>query len=246
MNGVEKLTPQEYFDSIKAAKQHITDEDLTRVYDNCLTLLHKYVITGQTKAAKKIAFHLESITREREIVKAGIDTFVYRSDIEEYIDNVSEKCVVVTELERYEREIPDEIVDLIEKHKDKFTDLYVVFTDYTGEVRKQVSEERRAKDPILFGVIRDKNTNTMIERFYYLGDWEDEYCDLTLDKMVNEMKSKADTDIERHVSTPIDIEELKRQLNQLEGHGTDFVLNNNHVVKNGLFHKIKTVFSRRK
>ena len=37
-----ELTPSEYFNIVKDKKQHITDEDLVKVYDNCLTLLNKY------------------------------------------------------------------------------------------------------------------------------------------------------------------------------------------------------------
>ena len=29
------------------------------------------------------------------------------------------------------------------------------------------------------------------DRFYFIGDWEDEYCDLTLTKMVQEMSKKG-------------------------------------------------------
>ena len=37
---------------------------------------------------------------------------------------------------------------------------------------------------ILFGVF--KNNSNVADRFYFLGDWVDEYCDLTLDKMVEQ------------------------------------------------------------
>lgn len=186
MNSNEnELTPSEYFNIVKDKKQHITDEDLVKVYDNCLTLLNKYKITGQTKGMKKLIFHLECIEKEREIVKMGINTFIYKDDIEKYIDNIAKDVVKIIELENYEREIPDEIIETISQVKDKFSQLYVVFTDYTGKIEQEVVKERREKDPILFGTFQDKNTRTIIDRFYFLGDWIDEYCDLTLDKMVN-------------------------------------------------------------
>ena len=85
-NEVVELSPSEYFEQVKERKNHITDEDLQKVYDNCLELLNKYKITGQKKGMRKLMFHLECIEKEREIVKMGIDTFIYRDDIEEYID----------------------------------------------------------------------------------------------------------------------------------------------------------------
>ena len=246
----EKLTPQEYFDVIKDKKNHITDEQLADVYDNCLELLAKYKITGQTKGIKKLLFHLECIEKEREIVKLGIDTFVYRDDIEFYIDNVASDVVKIIEIENYEREIPDEIVEIIGQVKDKFDQLYIVFTDYTGKVERQVQEERRSKDPILFGTFQDNATKSVIDRFYYLGDWVDEYCDLTLDKMVNETKNVGKRDIIRTVNTPVDIAELKAQLDQLTFNENKniYIVDAPTAVKpsTSVFSSIKTFFSRKK
>jgi hypothetical protein len=240
----KELTPSEYFNIVKDKKNKINDEELQRIYDNCLTLLNKYKITGQTKAMLKLIFHLETIEKEREIVKAGIDTFVYRDDIEEFIDNIANDAVKIIELERYEREIPDEIVAALEKVKDKFDQFYVVFTDYTGKIERQVEKERREKDPILFGTFQDRESETVIDRFYYIGDWEDEYCDLTLDKMVNQVMEKKNKNIRMTIKTPKDIQELKEQLNSLTERNNRFVMTNETKNKKGFFANIKTFFKR--
>lgn len=245
-NKTIKLTPSEYFNQIKERKNHITDNDLQKVYDNCLELLNKYNMTGQTKGMKKLMFHLECIEKEREIVKMGIDTFIYRDDIEEYIDNVAKDIVKIIELENYEREVPDEIAELIGKVKNKFDQLYVVFTDYTGKVEKQIKKERRDKDPILFGTFQNQSNRTVIDRFYYLGDWEDEYCDLTLDKMVNETSKAGKRNIVKTISTPKDIEELQKQLNSLTAHDNIFIQTTSNVTtKKSFFANIKTIFQGR-
>lgn len=245
-NKVIELTPSEYFEQVKGKKNHITDEDLKNVYDNCLELLNKYKITGQKKGMRKLMFHLECIEKEREIVKMGIDTFIYRDDIEEYIDNVAKDTVKIIELENYEREIPDEIVELIGTIKDKFDQIYVVFTDYTGRVEKQIQRERRDKDPILFGTFQNQLNRTVIDRFYYLGDWEDEYCDLTLDKMVNEVAKVGKRNITRSISTPKDLEELKEQLDSLTEHNNNFIQTTTVPQKKSWFSNIKTVFKSKK
>lgn len=233
-----ELSPSEYFEQIKEKKNHITDEELKKVYDNCLELLNKYKITGQKKGMRKLIFHIECIEKEREIVKMGIDTFVYQDDIAEYIDNIAKDTVKIIELENYEREIPDEIVDLIAQVKDKFDQLYVVFTDYTGKIEKQIEKERREKDPILFGTFQDKSNRVIIDRFYYLGDWEDEYCDLTLDKMVNETERVGKRNIKRTISTPQDINELKTQLKSLTE------INNSIIVSSLPANKKESLFSK--
>lgn len=243
-----ELTPQQYFEEIKDRKHHITDAELVKVYDNCLDLLNKYKITGQKKGMRKLMFHLECIEKEREIVKMGINTFIYRDDIEEYIDSVAKDTVKIIELENYEREIPDEIVEVVAAVKDKFDQLYVVFTDYTGKVERQVEKERKEKDPILFGTFQNPSNRTVIDRFYYLGDWEDEYCDLTLDKMVNETEKAGKRNIVKTISTPKDIEELKEQLSSLSEINGNFIISATETKpkKRGLFANIKTFLTGKK
>lgn len=238
MSEQRALNPSEYFEIVKSRKQTITDEDLSKIYDNCLALLNKYKITGQTAGMRKLLFHLQSIETEREIVKMGITTFIYRDDIEEYIDNIAKDTVKIIELEQYEREFPDEIVAIIEQVKDKFDQLYILFTDYTGELEKQVEKERREKDPILFGTFQNEQTKTVIDRFYFLGDWTDEYCDLTLDKMVAEVEASKKRNIVKTINTPEDIEELKKQLEQLVPSRDTFRID--HSKKSEVFNNIRS------
>ncbi len=242
MEENKELSPQEYFDHVKDKKNTITDEKLQNIYDNCLELISKYKTTGQTAAIKKLLFHLECVEKEREIIKMGIDTFIYRDDIEEYIDNIAKDTVKIIELENYEREIPDEIVNIIEIVKSKFDQLYIVFTDYTGKMERKVEKERREKDPILFGVFQNTKSRVVIDRFYYLGDWEDEHCDLTLDKMVNECEKVGKRNIKKSISTPSDIKELKEQIALLEPKNDGMYSIVQEKKKKGFFRNIKTFF----
>lgn len=241
----EDLTPAEYFSLIKDKKQKIDDETLQKIYDNCLELLNKYNITGQKTAMRKLMFHLDNIEKEKDLVKMGIDTFVYKSDIEDYVKNVADRVVKICELSEYEREIPDEIVKVVEKCKDIFDEMYVVYTDYTGETERRVAFESRAKDPILFGAFLNRAKAVIVERFYFLGDWEDEYCDLTLDKMVAEVKDKTGRDIEKKIKTPEDISELRAQLENLEKTSTGAFIQKNKESKNksNIFKKIHSVLN---
>ena len=54
----------------------------------------------------------------------------------------NEEIKKIIELENYEREIPDEVVAVIAQVKDKFDQLYIVFTDYTGKVERQIEKEK--------------------------------------------------------------------------------------------------------
>ena len=44
--------------------------------------------------------------------------------------------------------------------------------------KEKVKEEDKKRDPILFGVIAGSN------KLYYITDWVDDYCNLTLDEFV--------------------------------------------------------------
>ena len=93
--------------------------------------------------------------------------------------------------------------------------------------------------PILFGTFQDKNTRTIIDRFYFLGDWIDEYCDLTLDKMVNETIKKTGVDIRKEISTPQDIQELKAQLDNLDNQFRQ--TERKAKIKQSIFSKVRSV-----
>lgn len=215
--SLESITPKEYFEKLKNSKVVINDEELTRILDNAIHLMKKSEITGQKLAQTKLAFHVKSIIKEREIIKLGINTFIYRDDIEFYIENVKDSVVKIIELENYEREIPDDVINAISLVKDKFDVLYVLFTDYTGESERQVEKARREKDPIIFGAFKNESNGALIERFYFIADWEDEFCDLTLNKLVNDLQLTTKSNVTRLIHTPESLEELQAQVKNISG-----------------------------
>lgn len=252
------LNPYEYFQNVKSKVQEMDDEKLSKVYANAVRLANLYNTTGQVKGLRKLIFHIESIMKEKKVLEAGITKYIYRSDIEDYIQNVADKQVVILDIANYERVIPDEVIQAMIKVKDLFDEFYVVCTDYNGELSKQVQKERREKDPILFGVFLDRDKQAINERFYYIGDWVDEYCDLTLDKLVTEMKEETDADVlnDIDVKIPETENELKEQLNQLQlneetlnGDMTEITLissgTTNTQKKKSFFDKVKTFMGRK-
>lgn len=253
---VKTISPYEYFQNMKGKLQTMDDERLEKVYQNAIYLAERYNRTGQTKGLRKLKFHIESIVKEKQILDAGINKFVYRSDIEEYIQDVADKQVVILDLKSYERNLPDEIIEALEKVKDLFDEFYIVCTDYTGEMTRRVQEERREKDPILFGAFLDREKNAINERFYYIGDWIDDYCDLTLDKMVAEMKEETGRNILNDMlPIPKTQEELQDQLNSLnlkEDESTNSVKltlisssDDSTKKRSSFFTRIKTFFSKK-
>lgn len=184
------LTPTQYFEEVKNFKNTITEDALANAAENIMTLLRKSMITGQKSQAEILIKKLNLINREIKAVKAGFDVYVLKTDIELYISKVEDRVVKVIELKNYEREIPDEIIDVIVKAKEYFDELFVVFTDYTKKETKKVEKKKRDKDPILFGAY-SKDSGAPEERMYYIADWVDPKCDLTIDDMCKTFEAET-------------------------------------------------------
>ena len=240
LKKVDVLDPEQYFAYIKSKKEKTDIKFLNDLYSNSEELLKKFYSLGQDIALKKMDFTIRVLEKEYKLLELGINTFVYREHIEDFISKIENNTIKIIELKKYPRDIPNEIVETIVSLKEKniFDDYLVVFTDYTGEIEKQVEEERRRKDPIIFGIF--KKDNELHNRFYYIGDWEDEYCDLTLEKMTDIM-AKDGIKIQNPVSiketSKKEIEDYLSKLTELETQNT-FRFSPNK--KRGIFNKIKT------
>lgn len=208
---LSELTPTQYFEMLKGMKKDITEEDINNVLNNCLELMKKPKITGQKKMAKKIYDQSKILIRELQAVKAGFQKYVLREDILYYIQNISKKTVKIIELENYERDIPDEVVDRLVEAQPYFDEFFIVFTDYTGEAERTVEKEKRDKDPILFGCIHHPDKDKVpTNRMYFIADWVDEYCDLTLEELCMQYEGNMRTGILHNNEIPTTLEELKK------------------------------------
>ena len=185
-----KTTPKEYFDMLKASVETASEENLKQMYENACAMIQKYIVTGQSKGAEKLYKFATMTAKEMGVLRHGIDKYITRANVTKFISEVSDKAVVIIELENYEREIPDEIVDKIAtlKENNVFDQYFIIFTDYTGETRSMVAKEKRDRDPILLGALSvDGHLNN---RLYYIDSWEDDKCDLTLDKLIASFEAK--------------------------------------------------------
>lgn len=210
LDKLSELTPTQYFDLLKDMKKNITEGDIENVLNNCLELMKKPKITGQKKMAKKIYDQSKILIRELDAVKAGFDVYVLREDILYYIESIAKKTVKIIELENYERDIPDEVVDKLVSAQPYFDEFFIVFTDYTGEAERTVKKEERDKDPILFGVIHHPDKKDVLtNRMYFIADWIDEYCDLTLEELCMQYEGDMKRGIIHKNVIPTTLDELK-------------------------------------
>ena len=109
----------------------MSTEKLKDSYEVFIKLAEKYKKLGQKESLKRLCFLASVLVKEEKLVEMGINIFVYKDTIEDYIENVADKSVKIIELSRYMREVPDDMIEVVEKTKDVFDEFYVVFTDYT-------------------------------------------------------------------------------------------------------------------
>lgn len=215
---VKDITPSTYFEYVKNMKKKFDFDETALIIDNALTMIKKCKITGQTEMAKEIAHQANLALRELNAAKKGFDIFVNREDIERYIDKIENKSVKIIEINKYIREIPDDVMDKLEQAIEIFDQLYIMFTDYTMKETKKVAKERRDKDPIVFGAFLDKDEEDskkrpyVENRLFFIADWVEEKCDLTLEQIVRDVKDKEGKDITYKVITPTDEEAIKKYL----------------------------------
>jgi len=243
MIAEKDITPSMYFDYVKGLKNEVDYQEYDLVIDSALKMLEKTKITGQTSMAKELTHQIELAFRELAAAKDGFDIFVNRKDIEKYIDKVESKAIKIIDIENYEREIPDEVMDRLIKARNHFDKIYIFFTDYTKKETKKVAKARRDKDPIMFGAFEDKDAGSskifIEERMFFIADWVDDKCELTLEEIVRDVKNKDDKDITYRVSNPTTEKEAKALLES-------FKTPTEKLEPTNIFEKIKKKITRKK
>lgn len=212
----EKVKPSELFDGIKESLGMIDKMALKRYLTVANKLLAKAEIANQQLLKGRLEFRIETLFKEARLLNEhDIKQYVERDSIFRYIEETELREVKLVGVADYMREIPDEAVEMIAKTREIFDDFYILYTDYTGETAKQADKLVIEKDPILFGIFYDNKNDEVMERFYYLYDWEDEYCDLTLDKLIMEYKDLTGEAIVHETETSFTkaTKDLKKEAN---------------------------------
>lgn len=145
------------------------------------TLLEQASRNHQTALVDKLTKEQTRIQREFKMLKIGIKTYISEPDIIKLSRNAP-RAIRLDWIKHFVRIIPVEFQSIIDgTFKECIFDNYVIlhYDPKSKGSELTEAEKEKAKDPILFGVIKESR------RLYYLGDWIDEYCDLTLDKLLD-------------------------------------------------------------
>ena len=148
---------------------------------NYLRALHNAVDMGQTALQEELLKGLITNKYESLLFAEG---YYYVIDEETIVDFIKkcEKGLSLDYIKNFAKPIPQEVVNKISKLNElEIFDNYVVLHYDPEEKSYKETEYERAKrkDPIIFGLIAGS------KKLYYITDWIDEYCDLTLEKFVD-------------------------------------------------------------
>lgn len=221
-----EIGPALYIKYVKSKLSKVEQKNLNQRLIKLQNLTMATKNLGQRAAYEELSKIYYSVVKESEAVSCGYDLYVTKDDIEKFKGMVANKPIQLSLLEHFPRPIPKLPASILEEVKAKglFDEFWVLYIDYTGEKLKTNKEKIREKDPILFGKIFGKEN-----QFYYITDWVDDFCDLTLSSFVDTMKTK-EKDYAPRVVRDLDLDfmnetivEVKARVDRLNGtNGSNF------------------------
>lgn len=174
-----KLTVGDFFKAVKAsAIDTVKYSDRVNNYLNALNHAKK---NNQEALVQDIQQKIDEIKNESILYAGGFTTVITEEQVVKFYKEC-QKGLELTWIRNFIRVIPEKATD-----KKKEADALEVFDNFVilhyDPEKKAFKEED--KDPILFGVIRGSR------KLYYIADWVDEYCDLTLEQFIEKFGDEA-------------------------------------------------------
>ena len=191
-----------FFTLVKASSKESAAVYKDRV-SKYLTALHNATNIGQTALQEELIRGLIANRYESVLYAEGCYYAVTEEQVAKFASQC-EKGLKLSYLKNFSRPIPQEVIDKVAKMNELevFDNYVVLYYDPEGTVYKETAyEEAKRRDPIIFGVIAGS------KKLYYVADWIDEYCDLTLDAFVDALGIEKD-------DLHFDAEEIKKTKEQ--------------------------------
>ena len=169
-----------FFDNIKIDIQKLNSSD-SDIIDIYLDQIEKAKSSGQQALVDILLEKSKTVGYESLLLNNGITRFIEADTIVKYYKMLKHKKLLkLVYIKNFVRIIPDDVItEKLRVDELSIFDNYVILGfDKDNTMSKMTKKEvEKAKDPILFGIIKGSN------RLYFIGEWEDEHCDLTLDEI---------------------------------------------------------------
>jgi len=194
-NRLKLLQPIAVFHFVKKRFNILEQRKLSLRFERICQLLETANACNQIALKDKINDKFGRFIREQEMIACGFKQYIEKDDLQRFINICAKPDVIkLTKIKNYIRIIPKNVRQRLEKARKAqlFDEFVVLHTDPENKAIEKTKEEK--KDPVLFGVITESS------RYYVVGDWTDEYCDITMDKILNALDyDKEDTILDQDV-----------------------------------------------
>lgn len=182
---ITEISPDVFFQKLKKTKKEI--QIIDGIVDKYFNQIAQAEKLGQTALVERLKDDIEVVKAEALAVVCGVKEYLTQGQVDKLLKK-STKNIEITPIKNFVRPIPSKLVSIKEKLDGEkvFAEYVVMHYDPKKENTELTKKEKaRKRDPILFGIIKGSRN------FYFIGDWIDEYCDLTLKEAVAIIEEKT-------------------------------------------------------
>lgn len=181
------VNPIKLFKQLKENKIELNEEKLKFELTKLNEIMEDIKTIKQTALMEQL--EKENLRLKKELILSKFNyTYLEEDDIIKFC-NGETKAIKLDWIKNFCRVIPKQNISKINEAMDIFFDDRRIFDNivilhYDPEQNgTQLTEKEKEKkrDPIAFGAMKCSN------RLYYITDWEDKYCDLTLKKVLDKL-----------------------------------------------------------
>jgi len=183
---VKSIDVIKFFDEVKLNVNELDKKKIDNILDKYKLTLKNAKDNNQIALIERLNDYAGILKYEVILSASNFNKYLKEEDIVAFhkVASVSEKYktnLCLTYIKNFVKVIPDDVTELKRKADElEVFDNYVIlhYDPFGKSVDDTKKEKEKKKDPILFGLI--KNSRNL----YYIDDWIDDYCDLTLDVLI--------------------------------------------------------------
>lgn len=188
---IYKLDVLKFFESVKLVTMENAGTYFNRI-EPYLKALKDAKSMGQTALVQRLLGRIILVKYESILKTYGFNKRISEGQLVDFIKK-TEKGVSLCYVGNFGRPIPNDVIEkkVLADQLHVFDNYCILHYDPEKKSYKMTAEERekeriKKNDPILFGVLRGSRD------LYYIADWVDEKCDLTLDKFIKTLDEKEE------------------------------------------------------
>lgn len=181
----ERAMPiEQFFRSVKNGVEEL--ELVDHRMQGYLAAVAQARANGQIALAEQLEEGVEGVRAETQMFAIKLRKYITEEQLVSFVKK-AKRGLRLDWIKNFTRVVPEAVVKTKQAADARgiFDNYVVLHYDPKKKAWSETKEEReRRKDPILFGVVRGRR------RLYFVGDWVDEYCDLTLDQLADVLGEK--------------------------------------------------------